>query len=193
MGVSKSNHYAKFSPNSHGKFEDCIKIRLAIPTDANDISKIEVNVYGEYPDSQKEVIKKIIEAIKSQESDESLKKTWIALKNEKIIGFSKLGFNNAIDDSSDLIEGWYLTGITIHPNWRRVGIGKLLTETRMTWLKNKTNEVYYWSNKNNKASELLHKFFGFKEIKSSIYAPMGYSSNSWNKKGFSKLFRATIN
>ena len=192
MGVT-NNHYAEFLPNSHGQSEDGIEIRLAIPADANEISNIEVNVYGEYPDPQKEVIKKIIKAIKSQESDESLKKTWIALKNKKIIGFSKLGFNNAIDDFPDLIEGWYLTGITIHPNWRRVGIGKLLTKTRMTWLKNKTNEVYYWSNKDNKASELLHKFFGFKEIKSSIYAPMGYSRNSWNKKGFSKLFRATIN
>jgi GNAT superfamily N-acetyltransferase len=193
MGMSKNNHYVKFLPNSHGKFEDGIKIRLAIPTDANDISKIEVNVYGEYPEFHEQVIKKITKAIKSQEFDESFKKTWVALKDGKIIGFSKSCFHNTINDFPDLIEGWYLNGITIHPDWRRIGIGKLLTETRMTWLKNKTNEVYYWSNKKNKASKSLHEIFGFKEIKSSIYAPMGYSNKSWNEKGFSKLFKAIIN
>ena len=190
----KNNHYAEFLPNSHGKPRNDIQIRLAIPTDANDIGKIEVNVYGEYPDPYEQVIKKISKAIQKQESNESLGKTWVALKNEKIIGFSKVGFRNAIvNDFPDLIKGWYLTGITIHPNSRRIGVARLLVQTRMDWLKDKTDEVYYWSSKNNRASEELHRKFGFREIKSSIYTPMGYSNKTWDKTGFSKLFKAKIN
>ena len=189
----KNNHYAEFLSNSNEKSENNIQIRLAIPTDANDIGQIEVNVYGEYPEPFEQVIKKISKAIKTQEPNESLRKTWVALKNEKIIGFSKVGFHNTIiNDFPDLIEGWYLTGITIHPDWRRIGVGRLLIKTRMSWLKDKTDEVYYWSGKNNKASESLHKYFGFKKIKSSIITPMGYSNSRWDKRGFSRLFKARI-
>ena len=191
--MKKNNHYAEFLPNSHGNHNNKIKIKLAKPTDANDIGQIEVNVYGEYPEPYNHVIKKISKAIKVQEPNESLRKTWVALKNEKIIGFSKVDFHNTIiNDFPDLIEGWYLTGITINPDWRRIGVGRLLIKTRMSWLKDKTDEVYYWSGKNNKASEALHKFFGFKKIKSSIFTPMGYSNNRWDKIGFSRLFKARI-
>ena len=97
---------------------------------------------------------KISKAIKTQEHNESLRKTWVALKNEKIIGFSKLGFHNTIiNDFPDLIEGWYLTGITIHPDWRRKGAGQRLVNTRLDWLQGKTDVVYYWSGKKNKVSD----------------------------------------
>ena len=191
--MNKNKHYAIFLPNNHGTPDEKIKIRLANPSDAIQISKIETKVYGNYPESNKAVIKIISQAIKSQKSENSFTKTWVALKNQELIGYSKIGFRNSINNEfPDLIIGWYLTGITIHPNWRRVGTGRLLTKIRINWLKDKTNEVYYWSNKNNITSELFHKDFGFKKIKSSIYTPNGYSNKSWDNKGFSNLFKAII-
>ena len=103
--MKKNIHYTEYLANSHGKSDNNIQIRLAIPTDANDIGQIEVNVYGEYPEPFEQVIKKISKAIKTQEHNESLRKTWVALKNEKIIGFSKVGFHNTIiNDFPDKIK-----------------------------------------------------------------------------------------
>ena len=192
--MNLSNHYAKYYPKANGIVDKEIRIRFALPTDALDISKIEVNIYGQYPDPYDVVIKKINRSLKKTESDNSLTKVWVALKKEKIIGFSKLDYkNNIINDFPDLIEGWYLTGITVHPHWRRIGVATLLVKSRLNWLKDKTNEVFYWSNKNNKASEALHKKFGFKKIKSSINTPMGYSAETWFKRGSSNLFKTIIN
>ena len=191
--MKQNSHYAEYLSNSNQEPTTDVQIRFAVPTDASDIGKIEVKVYGEYPDPFDQVIEKINKAIKAQESNEILQKTWVAIKNRKIIGFSKIGFRkNIVNDFPDLVKGWYLTGVTIHTNWRRKGIAGLLVQTRMDWLKDKTNEVYYWSNKKNRVSEALHKKFGFKEIKSSIYTPMGYSNKRWDKTGFSKLFKAKI-
>ena len=191
--MKKNNHFAEFLPHFHGKYDKNIKVRLAIPTDANDIGRIEVKVYGEYPENYKLVIKKIKEAITTQGSIESLRKTWVAVKNKKILGFAKVGYiNTIINNFPDFIKGWYLTGVTIHPDWRRKGVGQFFVKTRLNWLKEKTDEVYYWSNKDNKASEALHKIFGFKVIKTSIYTPMGYTNKSWNKRGYSRLFKTKI-
>ena len=191
--MKQNSHYAEYLSNSNQEPTTDVQIRFAVSTDASDIGKIEVKVYGEYPDPFDQVIEKINKAIKAQESNEILQKTWVAIKNRKIVGFSKIGFRkNIVNDFPDLVKGWYLTGVTIHPNWRRMGIAGLLVQTRMDWLKDKTNEVYYWSNKKNRVSEALHKKFGFKEIKSSIYTPMGYSNKRWDKTGFSKLFKAKI-
>ena len=86
--MKKNIHYTEYLPNSHGKSDNNIQIRLAIPTDANDIGQIEVNIYGEYPKPYEQIIKQMSKAIKPQEPNESLRKTWVAIKNEKIIGFS---------------------------------------------------------------------------------------------------------
>jgi ribosomal protein S18 acetylase RimI-like enzyme len=61
-------------------------------------------------------------------------------------------------------EGYYLTGVFVHPGWRRAGIGAALTEGRLRWIAERADEAWFFANARNIASIELHRLFGFVEI-----------------------------
>jgi len=60
--------------------------------------------------------------------------------------------------------GHYLGGVTVHPAWRRRGLGAALTEARLDWLGERTDRVHYVVNAANSASIALHRRWGFQEV-----------------------------
>jgi aminoglycoside 6'-N-acetyltransferase I len=66
-----------------------------------------------------------------------------------------------IESAQSLPEGWYLTGLVVHPTQRRNGIGTALTEARLNWLAGQTNVIRYFTERDNKASIALHRGLGF--------------------------------
>ncbi|WP_231904889.1 GNAT family N-acetyltransferase [Streptantibioticus cattleyicolor] len=60
--------------------------------------------------------------------------------------------------------GYYLTGVTVDPVWRRRGIGKLLTRRRMDWVWERDPVVRCFVSARNRASLDLHRGLGFKRV-----------------------------
>ncbi|MEV6106767.1 GNAT family N-acetyltransferase [Streptomyces sp. NPDC051940] len=87
---------------------------------------------------------------------------------------SLLGFANAEylpahpDDGAP--AGYYLTGVTVAPQWRRRGLGRLLTRRRMEWAwwhaPDARGEVWCFVSSANPASLALHHALGFVAVRS---------------------------
>lgn len=60
--------------------------------------------------------------------------------------------------------GYYLVGLIVSPDWRRHGIGELLTTERIRWTAERANAVYYFANVANAPILDLHESFGFTEV-----------------------------
>jgi len=57
--------------------------------------------------------------------------------------------------------GYYLTGVTVDPPWRRRGIATLLTRRRMDWVWERDAPVWCFVSARNGASLDLHRRLGF--------------------------------
>ncbi|WP_129309074.1 N-acetyltransferase [Streptomyces sp. L2] len=61
--------------------------------------------------------------------------------------------------------GWYLTGVTVAPSWRRRRIGRALTRARMTRVFARAPEIWCFVSARNPASLDLHHALGFHELR----------------------------
>jgi len=91
---------------------------------------------------------------------------------EKVIGYSHIEFCNFASEeykkykNINCPSGWYLLGLGVYPEYRRLGIGTKLTEIRMKWAKVNSGEkkVYFYTNPKNVTSQRFHEVMGFKRI-----------------------------
>lgn len=60
--------------------------------------------------------------------------------------------------------GYYLTGVTVDPGWRRRGIARLLTRRRMDWIRERDSAVWCFISAQNRASLDLHRELGFVQV-----------------------------
>ncbi|MCD9197581.1 GNAT family N-acetyltransferase [Aeromicrobium wangtongii] len=60
--------------------------------------------------------------------------------------------------------GWYLTGVTVLPLYRRAGLARRLTTARLAWIFARADESWYFANAQNTASIDLHTQLGFTEV-----------------------------
>lgn len=89
----------------------------------------------------------------------------VALVDGRVIGFghTKLVERDADGDGGDNLPppGWYLAGVTVHPDCRRRGVGTAVTRIRLDRLRDVTDVVYYAADPDNVATLELHAHFGF--------------------------------
>jgi ribosomal protein S18 acetylase RimI-like enzyme len=67
--------------------------------------------------------------------------------------------------------GYYLMGLAVHPDHRRVGVGAALTQARIDWISEHSDAAWYFANARNSASIALHEPFGFREVTRSFFYP----------------------
>lgn len=60
--------------------------------------------------------------------------------------------------------GFYLTGVTVQPAYRRGGLGRRLTVARLDWIRERADAVWYFASSANQSSIDLHRAFGFVEV-----------------------------
>ncbi|PFG42236.1 acetyltransferase (GNAT) family protein [Isoptericola jiangsuensis] len=86
----------------------------------------------------------------------------VAAVDGEVVGWAKTHRYRVADGAAR--AGHYLGGVTVHPRWRRHGIGTLLTTARMEWLAVRTDRVHYLVNARNGESIALHRRWGFVEV-----------------------------
>ena len=82
----------------------------------------------------------------------------------ELAGYSNVTYlsQHPIDDAP---AGYYLTGVSVSPRWRRRGIGGALTRWRMDWAWRRAPEVWCFVSARNPASLDLHRMLGFAEVR----------------------------
>jgi ribosomal protein S18 acetylase RimI-like enzyme len=91
------------------------------------------------------------------------------------------------DPSDTAPTGHYLIGLIIAPDWRRHGIGELLTVDRMRWTAARADHIYYFANVANGPIRDLHERLGFYEVTRTFTFP-----NAPLKPGTGVLLRAPL-
>lgn len=90
----------------------------------------------------------------------------VACADDEVIGYGGVVHHEVSpDDPPDVAPtGYYLVGLIVAPDWRRHGIGELLTVDRMRWTADRADAVYYFANLANGATLDLHQSLGFTEV-----------------------------
>lgn len=108
----------------------------------------------------------------------------VALVDDGIVAAAKTHFQAEPDSGAP--AGFYLGGVSVHPDHRRRGFGRALTQARLDWIWERSNTAYYFTDDTNVASMRMHAAFGFEEI-ARLPTILGASANHESLV----LFRAT--
>jgi ribosomal protein S18 acetylase RimI-like enzyme len=91
----------------------------------------------------------------------------------EIIGYGRSGLfvpePGATVDTAP--RGYYLTGVFVRPEQRRMGVGSALTQARLEWISQHADDAWFFANARNMASITLHQRFGFEEITRRFWFP----------------------
>jgi ribosomal protein S18 acetylase RimI-like enzyme len=99
---------------------------------------------------------------------------WLtALVGERLVGYGKVASLDVPVDAppNHAPAGYYLGGVTVHPDFRRRGIGHELTRRRLAWIAHRASHAFYFVNAQNRASIDLHARFGFVEVTRDFFVP----------------------
>ncbi|TCO28182.1 ribosomal protein S18 acetylase RimI-like enzyme [Kribbella steppae] len=90
----------------------------------------------------------------------------VACAGDEVIGYGGVIHHEVSPgDPPDMAPtGYYLVGLIVAPDWRRHGIGELLTADRMRWTAERADSIYYFANLANGATLDLHHSLGFTEV-----------------------------
>jgi ribosomal protein S18 acetylase RimI-like enzyme len=90
----------------------------------------------------------------------------VAEDSARLTGYGRVRrFSPSPDGPASLAPpGYYLSGLLVHPGYRRRGIGGLLTRARMAWTAARAGEIWYFTDAGNQASLRLHQRLGFREV-----------------------------
>jgi phosphinothricin acetyltransferase len=133
---------------------DLAGIREATAADIDALAAIELAAVSRTRDDW-------IDMVEKARSDDRL--LLVADLAGAIAGFAQTHFlaEHPIDAAP---AGFYLTGVTVIPGYRRAGLGHAFTKRRLEWIRERANEAWYFANANNEASIQLHTAFGFIEM-----------------------------
>ncbi|TDU84082.1 ribosomal protein S18 acetylase RimI-like enzyme [Kribbella voronezhensis] len=114
----------------------------------------------------------------------------VACADEKVIGYGGVIRHEALPGmpADTAPSGYYLIGLIVAPEWRRHGIGDLLTADRLRWTAERADEVYTFVNLSNAAILDLHQRFRFEEVTRTFSFP-----NAPLEAGTCVLLRAPLN
>lgn len=100
---------------------------------------------------------------------------FVALLDGRVVGYARANWFTPPPDAPAHCcpEGHYLIGIIVHPNARRRGVGRALTEARLHWLREQgATQVWYFRRADNEASGALHGRLPFEVVSRRIWFPI---------------------
>ena len=114
----------------------------------------------------------------------------VACVGTEVIGYAAVIHHEISPDDPPTMAptGYYLVGLIVSPDWRRHGIGELVTTERIRWTAERSDAVYYFANLANSPILDLHQSFGFTEVTRDFTFPRAPL-----KPGTGVLLRAELN
>jgi len=67
--------------------------------------------------------------------------------------------------------GFYLLGLVVHPDARRMRIGTRLVEVRLDWIAERAVEAWYFADDDNLSTIALHACFAFEPVTTDFWFP----------------------
>lgn len=103
----------------------------------------------------------------------SNRKLFVAVAERQVVGYGRVAYFEPPDNASARVApaGYYLSGLLVSEAWRRQGLGERLTAARLSWIFRRANDVWYFSNAQNRVSLALHAKLGFVEITRDFVYP----------------------
>jgi GNAT superfamily N-acetyltransferase len=135
-----------------------IGIRPAQPRDLDACAQLIVSRTGGPPDERKQRL--------LADLDDRTRYSAVACSRDEVIGYGGVMRHerSPADPPTMAPTGFYLVGLIVTPDWRRHGVGELLTRDRMRWVAQRADHVYYFANLANRPILDLHHTFGFEEV-----------------------------
>lgn len=151
--------YAEYQPREGAatlpSWRGCV--RPAQPDDAGAIALLVAEREGLDPIDTLEQITRELRAIAAGGSG----RLFLAEHESTVVGFGRVRREDA---AFGCPAGWYLLGVVVAPAFRRIGIGLALTRSRVDWVRERGEAVYYFANAKNLPSIELHAKLGFVEV-----------------------------
>jgi len=91
-----------------------------------------------------------------------LRQLLVAVVDGVVAGFGQAHYLEAHADGGP--AGYYLTGVTVLPDFRRQGLALELTVPRLEWIRDRADAAWCFINAQNDASIRLHEKLGFIEM-----------------------------
>lgn len=168
--VSTMSKYEPYEPDVAGKPDIVgkaiaagVTYRLAALADAGTIAALTVEREGgRFPT--------FLFTVNKQLKDNGLGEDFalfVAVKDNEVIGFGRVAKHDPEKSPSPYPSpaGWYLLGMIVRKDFRRMGIGSGLVRARFDWLKSKdVSEVYSMVSSENRTSIDLHTSLGFRIV-----------------------------
>lgn len=83
----------------------------------------------------------------------------------EVIGYARLSWQTPVAQGGyGAPDGYYLSGMIVHPRFRRRGVGRGLTRARTAWTKARLERAFFVVNAANRASMDLHRELGYYEL-----------------------------
>ena len=148
--------FAPYDPDAEGRGAPVLAVvREATRDDLEPLNAFELTTVSRTRDDWEFVIEK------SLTDDDRL--LLVAEVAGEVAGFGQAHFlpMHPVNHSP---PGFYLTGVTVQPSFRRGGLGRQLTVARLDWIRERAHAAWYFASSANRPSIDLHRAFGFAEV-----------------------------
>lgn len=146
------SRFAEYDPDVHGVEDGSVVVRHARPQDAAAIVAVDATREPRSPGYLDTVVARL-------ERQDAIHV--VAQVHGKVVGTSAVMFWPMHADSP---EGWFVSGITVVPSWRRRGVGDRMLALELASLDIAREPAWSMVNVINRASLDLHTRHGFVEV-----------------------------
>lgn len=174
--------FADYDPRSTRRPpETAISVRPAEPADLTTCAELIVTRTGEPVEKRRQ---KLVGDLEHPD-----RYTVVACAGNQPVGYASVFRHDLSPDhpAGTAPSGYYLVGLIVAPEWRRHGIGELLTLDRIRWVAERADTVWYFANVANGATLDLHQRLGFEEVTHDFSFP-----NAPLQPGTGVLLRASV-
>ncbi len=155
-----SYQYSPYNSKIKSKRTENVSVRKMRAEDINCVAKV---IFSR----GKESLEKITINLQQEyiSDDERMQRQlFVAEIDNVIVGFSRLINFKYFTKTLKATPGYYLMAVVVLPSFQRLGIGEQLTNIRIKFCRELTNELFYFANVQNLASIRMHESYGFKEV-----------------------------
>lgn len=164
VGDTVNLYDMRYEPDAHGVPLDGVVVRVATPEDLVGCGKLMARREGWDAEAVTERLRNVVDL------DDQI--VMVAELDSDVIGYARVGYLTPVADGGHgAPDGWYLSGIVVAPEYRRRGIGRMLTQARCDWVWERDEAVHYVVAAVNQASRSLHSSLGFREVTRDFVLP----------------------